>query len=66
MYVFGSGRCEWMRELGLGFTNHLGTGGVLDMCLCFGCGGVGGVGCCCCCLPRPGPSSSQSRFPLSR
>ena len=20
----------------------------------------------CCCLPRPGPSSSQSRFPLSR
>ena len=32
---------EWMRELGLGFTNPLGTGGVLDMCLCFGCGGVG-------------------------
>ena len=31
---------EWMRELGLGFTNPLGTGGVLDMCLCFG--GVGG------------------------
>ena len=22
--------------------------------------------CCCCCLPRPGPSSSQLRFPLSR
>ena len=43
MYVFGSGR-EWMRELGLGFTNPLGTGGVLDMCLCFGCSGVGGVG----------------------
>ena len=47
MYVFGSGRCgwrggEWMRELGLGFTNPLGIGGVLDMCLCFGCGGVGG------------------------
>ena len=46
MYVFGSGRCgeggEWMRELGLGFTNPLGTGGVLDMCVCFGCGGVGG------------------------
>ena len=42
MYVFGSGRCGWMRELGLGFTNPLGTGGVLDMCLCFGCGGVGG------------------------
>ena len=36
MYVFGSGRCgwrggKWMRELGLGFTNHVGTGGVLDM-----------------------------------
>ena len=49
MYVFGSGRCgcrggEWMRELGLGFTNPVGTGGVLDMCLCFACGGVGGVG----------------------
>ena len=47
MYVFGSGQCgwrggEWMRELGLCFTNPLGTGGVLDMCLC--CGGVGGVG----------------------
>ena len=33
---------EWMRELGLGFTNHLGTGGVLDMCMCLGCGGVDG------------------------
>ena len=49
MYVFGSGRCgwkggEWMRELGLGFSNPVGTGGVLDMCLCFGCGGVGGWG----------------------
>ena len=47
MYVFGSGVCgwrggEWMRELGLGFTNPVGTGGVLDLCLCFGCGGVGG------------------------
>ena len=36
MYVFGSGRCgwrggEWMRELGLGFTNPVGAGGVLDM-----------------------------------
>ena len=29
-----------MRELGLGFTNPVRTGGVLDMCL--GCGGVGG------------------------
>ena len=50
MYVFGSGWCgwrggEWMRELGLGFTNPVGTGGVLDMCLCFACGGewVGGL-----------------------
>ena len=33
---------EWMRELGLAFTNPVGTGGVLDMCLCFGCVGVGG------------------------
>ena len=32
-----------MRELGLGFTNPVGTGGVLDACLCFGCGGVGCV-----------------------
>ena len=38
--VGGEG-CEWMRELGLGFTNPVETGGVLDMCLCFGCGGVG-------------------------
>ena len=28
-----------MRGLGLGFTNHVGTGEVLDVC--FGCGGVG-------------------------
>ena len=33
-----------MRGLGLGFTNHVGTGGVLEMFLCLGCGGVGGVG----------------------
>ena len=33
---------RWMSELGLGFNNPVGTGGVLDMCLCFGCGGVGG------------------------
>ena len=26
---------EWMRELGLGFTNPGGTGRGLDMCLCF-------------------------------
>ena len=37
--------CEWTRELSLGFTNPVGTGGVLDMCLCFGGGGewVGGL-----------------------
>ena len=33
---------EWMRGLGLDVTNPVGTGGVLDVCLCFGCGGVGG------------------------
>ena len=27
---------------GLGFTKHVGTGGVLDVCLCLGYGGVGG------------------------
>ena len=45
MYVFGSGRCgwrggEWMRKLGLDFTNPVVTGGVFDMCLCFDCGDV--------------------------
>ena len=35
---------EWMRGLGLGFTNPVGTGGLLDVCVCLGCGGVGGVG----------------------
>ena len=35
---------EWMRGLGLGFTYPVGTGGVLDVCLCLGCGDVGGVG----------------------
>ena len=28
---------------GLEFTNPVGVGGVLDVCLCFGCGDVGGV-----------------------
>ena len=28
---------EWMR--GLSFTNPVGTGGVLDVCLCLGCSG---------------------------
>ena len=31
-----------MRGLGLDFTNPVGTRGVLDLCLRFGCGGVGG------------------------
>ena len=37
---------EWMRGLGLGFTNPVQTRGVLEVCLCFGfgCSGVGGVG----------------------
>ena len=33
-----------VRGLGLGFTIPVGTGGVLDVCLCLGCGGVGSVG----------------------
>ena len=40
----GGERGEWMRGLGLGWTNSVGTGGVLDVCLCFGGRGVGGVG----------------------
>ena len=46
MYVFGVGGegGEWLRGFGLGFTNPVGTGGVLGMCLCFVYGGVGGVG----------------------
>ena len=37
---------ERMRGLGmgLGFTNPVRTGGVLDVCLCLVCGGVGGEG----------------------
>ena len=31
---------ESIRGLGLGFTNLVGTGGVLDVCLCFSCGDV--------------------------
>ena len=49
MYLFGSGRRgwrggEWMSGLSLGFTNTVGAGRVLDVSLCLGCGGVGGVG----------------------
>ena len=40
--VVGGEGGEWIRVLGLGFTNPVGTGGVLEMCWC--CGGVGGVG----------------------
>ena len=31
-----------MRGLGLGFANPVERGGVLDVGLCLGCGGVGG------------------------
>ena len=33
-----------MRGLGLGFTTPVGIWGVFDVCLYFGCDGVGGVG----------------------
>ena len=33
-----------MRGFGLGFTNPVGIGGVVDLCLCLGCDCVGGVG----------------------
>ena len=35
---------EWEIRLGLGFINSGGTWGKWYMCLCFGCGSVGGVG----------------------
>ena len=36
---------EWVTGLGLSFTNSGGTWRRWDMCLCFGCGGVGvGIG----------------------
>ena len=35
---------EWMRGLGLGFTNPVRRRGVLDVCLCLGYSDVGGVG----------------------
>ena len=44
MCLAGGGVGEWMRRLGLGFTNPVETVGVLDVCLYFGFGGVGGVG----------------------
>ena len=42
--IGGGGGGEWMRRLGLNFTNPMGTGGVLDVCLYLGFGGVDGVG----------------------
>ena len=38
----GGGEC--MIGLDLGFTNHMGIGRVLGVCLCFSCSGVGCVG----------------------
>ena len=40
----GAAWVEWMRGLGLGFTNPVEIGGVLYVCLCLSCGGVGGIG----------------------
>ena len=40
LYSVGGEGGEWMRGLGLDFTNHVRTWGVLDLCLCLGCGGV--------------------------
>ena len=31
------------QRIGLGLSNPVGTGGVFDVCLCLGCGGLGGV-----------------------
>ena len=46
MYVFGSGRCRrcggGARGLRLGNTNAVVIGRVWDVCMCYGCGGVGG------------------------
>ena len=46
----GRERGEWMRGLGLGFTNPVGTGGMLDVCQCLDCSGVGS---------GPGPGSGE-------
>ena len=35
---------KWMRGLGLDFTYAVGTGVVLEVCLCLCCRGVGGMG----------------------
>ena len=41
-----------MRGFGLDYTNPVGTGGVLNVCLCLDCGGVrlGRVGYCYVCV----------------
>ena len=33
---------EWVKRFGLGFNNPVRTGEMLEVCLCLGCGGVGG------------------------
>ena len=38
----GDEKGEWIKGLGLGFTNPVGTGEVVDVCLCLGCSGVCG------------------------
>ena len=45
MYIFGMGRVGGVGVSGFGvvFTNPGGTRGVWGVCLCLGCGGVGGV-----------------------
>ena len=35
---------EWIKGLGLGFTNHVGPGRVLYVCLCLGNSDAGNVG----------------------
>ena len=42
MCLARGGGGELMRGFGLGFTNPVGAGGVLDVCQCFVCGDVGG------------------------
>ena len=49
MYVFGSGQRGWRggcvdERIGFGIYQSCGNRGVLDVCLCLGCDGVGGVG----------------------
>ena len=47
--MFGSGWRGWRggcvnKRIGFGLYHSVGTGGVWNVCLCFGCGVVGGVG----------------------